>query len=99
MGFTRAALALAAVSPLVACGPRAAKWPYVDPSLGPAPPRAESPASKATTNEARPRFTWELAPGIDGARLELCRDLECLKKLESIDAKTSAQPAANLPTG
>ncbi|HZS39094.1 MAG TPA: hypothetical protein VFF06_19820 [Polyangia bacterium] len=95
------AVAVAAFAALVsaACGPRSAKWPVIDPALGPAPPRAETPGSTATANVTRPRFTWTLAPGTDGARLELCRDENCKQALEIVDGATNAVPTQNLPTG
>jgi hypothetical protein len=93
------AIALAAASALGACGTRAAKWPALDPALGPAPPRIVEPAPDSLVKSTRPTLRWELAPGTDGARVILCHDQLCLHPIDFLDGTTSATPTSDLPTG
>ncbi|UJR82997.1 VCBS repeat-containing protein [Sandaracinus amylolyticus] len=63
-------------------------------------PRPIAPLSTATVSSRRPTLRWSLAPGTDGARVEICRDRACTTVLETLDATgTSAAPRSDLPAG
>ncbi len=64
-------------------------------------PRPIAPAGTAIATSRRPRFVWDLPPGVTGARVELFRDRGCTMPIGSpLDATgTSATPAADLPAG
>lgn len=65
-----------------------------------APPRPISPLSSARVTSRSPTLRWELAPGTDGARIELCSDRACTTVLETLDVSgTSGAPTADLPPG
>jgi hypothetical protein len=80
-----------------ACETGTAEW---DGGCSPVAPRPIAPLSTATVTSRRPTLRWALAAGIDGARVELCRDRACTTPIATIDATgTSAQPSADLPAG
>jgi hypothetical protein len=65
-----------------------------------APPRPLAPLSTATVTTARPTLRWALAPGTDGARVELCYDRACTRVVRTLDAPGAATTlAADLPVG
>lgn len=65
-----------------------------------AAPRPIAPLSTATATTRRPRFRWVLPPGLDGARIEWCRDRMCSMSIAVDDVTgSSATPASDLPTG
>jgi len=65
-----------------------------------ATPRPIAPLSSATATTRRPRFRWVLPPGLDGARIEWCRDRMCSMSIAADDVTgSSATPASDLPTG
>ena len=49
------------------------------------PPRPIAPLSTATVTSRHPTFRWELAPGTDGASLELCSDRACANVFASAE--------------
>ncbi|MFO0558433.1 MAG: FG-GAP-like repeat-containing protein [Polyangiales bacterium] len=61
-------------------------------------PRPIWPPGTSTVTSLRPTLRWESAMGVDGARVEVCRDRACTMVVATIDATgTSAQPAMDLP--
>jgi hypothetical protein len=65
-----------------------------------APPRPIAPLSSATVTSRRPTLHWVLAPGTDGAHVEICRDRACSTIVDTIDVSgSSAAPATDLPIG
>jgi hypothetical protein len=65
-------------------------------------PRLIGPLSGSIGTTRRPVFRWAFATGdgLDGARVELCRDRSCRMVLATFDATgTSGQPTAALPAG
>jgi hypothetical protein len=64
------------------------------------PPRPIAPLSTATVTTRRPTLQWLLAPGTDGARVEICADRACTMPVAILDVTgTSAQPTSDLPVG
>ncbi|MFO0561509.1 MAG: FG-GAP-like repeat-containing protein [Polyangiales bacterium] len=56
------------------------------------------PWGLSTVTMLRPTLTWELAMGLDGAQVELCRDRACSMLIERVNATgTSARPTTDLP--
>lgn len=68
--------------------------------VGLAPPRPVAPISTTTAASRQPAFDWRLAPGTDGARLEVCADRACTKVITTVDVmrNTSTVPE-DLPPG
>jgi hypothetical protein len=65
-----------------------------------AAPRPLAPLSTATVTSVRPTLRWELAPGTDGARLEICHDRACTQIVEnSLVIGTAARSATPLARG
>jgi hypothetical protein len=65
-----------------------------------AAPRPIAPLSTATVTTPRPTLHWSLAPGTDGAYVELCRDRACAAPIVAFDAPgTAGAPPTDLPTG
>ncbi len=63
-------------------------------------PRPIAPASTSRVTTRRPRLEWELAPGTDGARVELCADRACASVIATLEVTgTVAAPSADLPAG
>lgn len=64
-------------------------------------PRLVAPLSMATATSRRPTLRWEAAPGVPGARVELCRDRACVAPIATMDVSRadSARPAADLAPG
>lgn len=61
---------------------------------------ALAPLSTSVSLSARPTLTWDLAPGMDGAVLTLCRDRACSNVVETHDVVgTHFSPSANLTSG
>ncbi|MDO9021796.1 MAG: VCBS repeat-containing protein [Deltaproteobacteria bacterium] len=64
------------------------------------PPRPIAPLSTSMVGARRPRLRWELRPGTDGARVEVCRERSCAAPVVSFEAVgTSAVPPSDLPSG
>ncbi len=62
--------------------------------------RPIAPLSTATTTSQRPTFRWSLAPGFDGARVEICASRACTAIEQTIDATgVSARPTVALTAG
>ena len=59
-----------------------------DPAI--AAPRLVFPMSPMRVTSQRPTLFWTLPPGVDGARVELCRDRCCTEVLQTIDAVGSS---------
>jgi hypothetical protein len=51
-----------------------------------AAPRQVAPLSTTTVTSQTPRLRWELRPGTDGARIELCRERACATVVHRFDA-------------
>jgi hypothetical protein len=68
-----------------------------DPTL--APPRPIAPPGGVRLTGTRPLFRWELAPGTDGAIVELCADRACEEVLLrfAADGASSAAPVDLAP--
>lgn len=63
-------------------------------------PRPVEPLSTSIVTSRRPTLRWQLAPGTDGAHVELCVDRPCASVIETIDATgSSVRPTADLPAG
>lgn len=61
-------------------------------------PRPIWPPGTSTVTSLRPTLRWQVAMGVDGARVEVCRDRACTMVVATIDATgTSTQPATDLP--
>jgi hypothetical protein len=59
-----------------------------------------APLSTATVTSQQPTLRWLLAPGTDGARVELCRDRAMTTSCTSFDATgASGRPGSNLAPG
>ncbi len=59
-----------------------------------------APLSTAKATSQTPTFHWELAPGTDGARVDLCRDRACSQVEQSFLATgTSGKPSTALSPG
>ena len=73
------------------------------PDAGPAdllPPRPVAPLSTSVVGARRPTFRWQLAPGTDGARVEVCRERSCAAPVLAFEAfGLAAVPPSDLPTG
>ncbi len=54
------------------------------------PPRPLGPLSLGDVRTAYPLFRWELAPGTDGAVLELCRDRACARPFDTLRVSGSS---------
>ncbi len=64
------------------------------------PPRLVAPLSTATATSRRPILRWELAPGTNGAHVEICASRACTAPITSFDVTgTSGAPAMDLPRG
>jgi hypothetical protein len=64
------------------------------------PPRAIAPLSTATVTSQRPRFHWALAPGDDGAQVDVCGDRACTQMVTVFTASgTSGAPPKPLTAG
>jgi hypothetical protein len=62
--------------------------------------RPIAPLAGSIMSGRRPTFRWELAPGYDGVRIELCSDASCSTVITSFDATgTSFTPSTTLGTG
>ena len=69
-------------------------------SLLPAAPRPLSPLSASTVTSQQPSLRWLLAPGDDGAQVDLCQDRGCTHPLVSWAASgSSSRPPSPLPRG
>ncbi len=69
-------------------------------TVAPSAPRLVAPLSTAAVSSRRPALRWALAPGSDGARVQLCRDRACAAVLATLDVEgTTAFPTEDLPTG
>jgi hypothetical protein len=65
-----------------------------------AAPRLIAPLSTATVTSRRPLLHWLLAPGTDGAHVQICHDRACTNPVIAFDAPgTSGAPTVDLPTG
>ena len=63
-------------------------------------PRPIAPLSTATATSRRPTFRWELAPGTDGAQVEVCADRACDTVVATFTATGDrGAPSADLPQG
>lgn len=51
-----------------------------------AAPRPIAPLSTSTVTSQTPRLRWELRPGTDGARIELCRERACATVVHRFEA-------------
>jgi hypothetical protein len=61
-------------------------------------PRPVAPLSLGDVTQRRPTLRWVLAPGYDGAVVELCRDRACTTPLETLTVSgSSARPTNDLP--
>ena len=61
-------------------------------------PRPVAPVSLGDVTQRRPTLRWVLAPGYDGAVVELCRDRACTALLETLTVRgSSARPTSDLP--
>jgi hypothetical protein len=71
------------------------------PIVGSTPaPRPLSPLSTARVTRGTPVFTWQLAPGDDGAVVECCADRACTQITETFLAPgTHGSPGTPLPSG
>lgn len=62
--------------------------------------RLVAPSSTVAVTSRRPTLRWELPAGVDGARVELCRERTCLAPIAVIDASgSSVRPTEVLPQG
>ncbi|MBI5517241.1 MAG: FG-GAP repeat protein [Deltaproteobacteria bacterium] len=62
--------------------------------------RQISPLSTSWVTSQRPRLSWRLASGFDGARVQLCRDRTCSMIEQTLDVVgTSVRPATDLSPG
>lgn len=62
-------------------------------------PRPIWPPGTSTVTSLRPTFKWVNPAGVDGARVQVCRDRACTMVVATIDAAgESARPMADLPT-
>ncbi|MEZ4393988.1 MAG: FG-GAP and VCBS repeat-containing protein [Polyangiales bacterium] len=67
---------------------------------GIAAPRLVFPLSPMRVTSQRPTLMWSLPAGVDGARIELCRDRCCTQPIAAIDATgTSVRPPETLAAG
>ncbi|MEZ4390394.1 MAG: FG-GAP and VCBS repeat-containing protein [Polyangiales bacterium] len=65
-----------------------------------AAPRLLFPMSPMRATSQRPTLFWSLPPGVDGARIELCRDRCCTQRIATLDVTgSSARPPQALPPG
>ena len=63
-------------------------------------PHLIAPLSTATVTSHRPTFHWVLAPGTDGAHVQICYDRACTKPVVAFDASgANGAPSSNLPAG
>ncbi len=53
-------------------------------------PRLLAPLSTATVTTRNPTLRWELAPGTDGAQIDLCSDRSCTYALQMVTATGSS---------
>ncbi len=74
-----------AVLTALACGAWVVRR-NVHPTVAVAAPRPLSPQSSVMTVASRPMFRWSLPEGVEGARVELCRDRACERVERRIDA-------------
>ena len=66
----------------------------------PEAPRPLAPLSTSHVTSRRPSLRWALAPGVDGARIELCSDRSCSRVIETLSTiGAAATPTADLPIG
>jgi hypothetical protein len=81
--------------PLVDAGPTEAAT-----TTNVAAPRPMSPVSVSFLTSRRPTFQWQLPPGADGARVEVCGDRACARLVATFDvAGDHGSPPADLPSG
>lgn len=65
-----------------------------------APPRQLAPLSTSVVTSSRPTLHWELSPGTDGARIELCHERSCGTPFAVLTVVgTSAVPIAPIGAG
>src|ERR1700722_13969651 len=65
-----------------------------------ATPRPIAPVSVSFLTSRRPTFRWQLPQGVDGARVDVCADRSCARRVSTFDAKGSAGvPPDDLPVG
>jgi len=65
-----------------------------------AAPRPVSPVSVSFLTSRHPTLQWQLPPGADSARVDVCADRACSHVLTSFDAAgAEGAPPADLPTG
>lgn len=65
-----------------------------------APPRPVGPLSTSVVTSRRPTLRWELAPGTDGAYVELCEDRRCSSVIQVAEVLgSSVRPPEELPVG
>jgi hypothetical protein len=63
-------------------------------------PRPIAPPAFHRVTSHRPTFEWELAPGAEGARVQVCADRACAREVTSFDVTgTSGRPTLALPRG
>jgi hypothetical protein len=92
--------AFAAVVLLTACSASHSASNAASDTPGVHAPRPLAPPSLSFSTSRLPLFRWALAPGSDGARVEICRDRSCQQLLASFDAVgESAAPTTELPSG
>lgn len=61
-------------------------------------PRLLWPPPTSHVSVRRPTFRWELAPGVEGARIEFCRTRDCVSPLSVEEfSGTSGSPHSDLP--
>jgi hypothetical protein len=62
-------------------------------------PRPVFPPGTSTVTSLRPTLRWSLPAGVDGARIQVCRDRACTMVVATIEAAgASTRPMADLPT-
>ena len=61
--------------------------------------RPLAPLSTATVTSRRPTFHWVRPDGVDGARVQVCRDRGCATVMAVFDGVDAAAPTTDLPSG
>jgi hypothetical protein len=65
-----------------------------------APVRLIAPMSTGTVTSRRPRLRWALPAGVDGARVQVCRDRACTMPILTQEVKGASHvPMMMLPSG
>jgi len=64
----------------------------------PPPPRPISPSGGSAVTSITPTFRWVLAPGTDGAVLQVCSDRACTAIVQTVTV-TGGATSATLPSG